>query len=1116
MALPSIASAATSSVSSSITTAEPTYTHNVTRSSDNYPCAAGSAVTHYRVIAARLVGTEASTLSATLTSTGFNGHLGIYDGGFMPEAPVVNCMGNSVSSSGAAASYSIPTPALLPGFSDRTYVFVVAGNSAADLGSFSLSVTSTTASSVVLTDVTPRPPADTTKPVLSGMTNLTREATKPGGADVTFAPTASDAVDGSRPVTCTPASGSTFAIGATTVTCSATDLSNNKATGTFSVTVQDTKPPVITRTDTGVVEATSPSGAPVVISATANDVVDGDRPVTCTPASGSVFSIGSTPATCSATDTRSNLAEIDFDVIVRDTIKPVITVPADITLAATSASGAEVDYVAAFTDSGSGIVTRGCTPATGSTFPIGATTVTCVATDAGGNNNSKSFTITVRKSAFLVNGRVTVSGTAKVGATLTAESTVVTTPAATQTSGQWLRNGNPIDSATGTSYVLTSTDVGATILYRQTDARGGYTDALSFSNSVGPIGLGDIDLPKPVITGTAQVGKTLTVTPPSVSPSDAQLSYTWFVDGEVAGTGTSLVVEPADVGSPVEVHVTAVKPGYSVSSKASDTRGPVVAGDLVVDGSVTVSGDPKVGQTLTATSTVTFEPDASSVGGQWFRGTVPINGADQDQYVLTNADAGAKITYVLTGTRPGYVDMPIASDPTDTVTGGVIAMDVPTISGSAVVDQVLTATAGGLDPADSTVTFEWLAGDDSRGTGSTYTVKPGDVGRTITVRATAAKTHFDDTARTSAATTEVEKASFVTGPDASITGVLKVGETVTAIEGAPSPAQDSFGYQWLADGTPIDGATSRTFELTSAQKNRSISVEVVARRAGYDDASDTSEATGLVVTNLAPSVKLAPSATKLRQGQSTTLWWSSEDAVSVEASGAWSGIKSASGSEKVTPKSAGTATYVLRATNGSGTTTAQVAIPVALPAKKLTVGAKKSVRAGRKLTVKGWGLAPSETYSVRLGGTVVAKGKASSAGRVVRSVRVPSTIKAGNRVLRITGSLADRTGSRKVEVIQVKALKLVLADSQVRASDRQRVTVSRLLPGEKVKVTYQGKRISKKSARANSKGVFTMTFDVDIHWGKKTVTARGASGKRTASKTFSVVNRCPQGGYYCR
>jgi hypothetical protein len=54
---------------------------------------------------------------------------------------------------------------------------------------------------------------------------------------VTYAATASDLVDGPRPVTCAPASGSTFAIGTTTVSCSASDAHGNRATGSFTVKV---------------------------------------------------------------------------------------------------------------------------------------------------------------------------------------------------------------------------------------------------------------------------------------------------------------------------------------------------------------------------------------------------------------------------------------------------------------------------------------------------------------------------------------------------------------------------------------------------------------------------------------------------------------------------------------------------------------------------------------------------------------------------------------------------------------------------------------------------------------------------------------------------------------
>lgn len=75
--------------------------------------------------------------------------------------------------------------------------------------------------------------------------NTVVEATGPTGAVVTFVPTPSalDGVDGPLSATCSPASGSTFPIGSTTVTCTATDLAGNTGSATFTVTVVDTTPP---------------------------------------------------------------------------------------------------------------------------------------------------------------------------------------------------------------------------------------------------------------------------------------------------------------------------------------------------------------------------------------------------------------------------------------------------------------------------------------------------------------------------------------------------------------------------------------------------------------------------------------------------------------------------------------------------------------------------------------------------------------------------------------------------------------------------------------------------------------------------------------------------------
>ncbi|MEO8682370.1 MAG: HYR domain-containing protein, partial [Vicinamibacterales bacterium] len=81
------------------------------------------------------------------------------------------------------------------------------------------------------------PPTDTTPPVLTLPANIVVQAASSAGAVVHFTATANDNVDGSVPVMCEPAPGTTFTVGTTTVNCRASDLSDNSASGSFSVTV---------------------------------------------------------------------------------------------------------------------------------------------------------------------------------------------------------------------------------------------------------------------------------------------------------------------------------------------------------------------------------------------------------------------------------------------------------------------------------------------------------------------------------------------------------------------------------------------------------------------------------------------------------------------------------------------------------------------------------------------------------------------------------------------------------------------------------------------------------------------------------------------------------------
>jgi len=151
--------------------------------------------------------------------------------------------------------------------------------------------------------------------------------------------------------------------------------------------------------------ATSPSGAVVTYASPTAVDEPGDSPVAtvaCTPVSGSTFAIGATAITCTATDADDtpNTVSQSFTATVLDTDLAITGVPADITAIATDASGAVVTYAApsAVDEAGdSAAATVSCSPVSGSTFAVGATTVMCTASspDDSPATVSATFTVTV-------------------------------------------------------------------------------------------------------------------------------------------------------------------------------------------------------------------------------------------------------------------------------------------------------------------------------------------------------------------------------------------------------------------------------------------------------------------------------------------------------------------------------------------------------------------------------------------------------------------------------------------------------------------------------------------------------------------------------------------------
>lgn len=273
---------------------------------------------------------------------------------------------------------------------------------------------------------------DTTPPSIAAHADAVAEATGASGAIVTYtAPATSDAVDGAGTAACLPASGSTFTIASTTVTCTITDAHGNSASSSFVVGVYDTTAPAFSGVPADIsASAADASGATVTYTApTATDAVDITDTVSCSPISGSTFPIGNDTVTCTATDAHGNTGTLSFHIVVSDTTGPVLALSSDMTVEATSAAGASVTFTASASDAVDGSITPVCTPASGSAFALGPTTVTCAATDAANNTTSSAFTITVTDTtapAIATVADMTVDATSEAGAIVT-----YTTPGAT-------------------------------------------------------------------------------------------------------------------------------------------------------------------------------------------------------------------------------------------------------------------------------------------------------------------------------------------------------------------------------------------------------------------------------------------------------------------------------------------------------------------------------------------------------------------------------------------------------------------------------------------------------------------------------------------------------------
>jgi len=241
---------------------------------------------------------------------------------------------------------------------------------------------------------------DSTSPTVSVPSNITVVSPDNSGLAVTYDVTATDDFAVTTGPTCTPASGSTFAVGDTTVTCTASDAAGNVGTQTFTVTnnVEDVSPVVTVPDDMIISLAQGETETTTEFSFSATDNFAVTVGPTCTPASGSTFAIGNSTITCTAADAAGNVGTESFvvSIVEYDTTPPVVTVPSDITVYEIASNvGAVSTFSVSATDNVAVTTGPTCSPISGATFSVGDNTVTCTAEDANGNVGTATFVVTV-------------------------------------------------------------------------------------------------------------------------------------------------------------------------------------------------------------------------------------------------------------------------------------------------------------------------------------------------------------------------------------------------------------------------------------------------------------------------------------------------------------------------------------------------------------------------------------------------------------------------------------------------------------------------------------------------------------------------------------------------
>ncbi len=233
---------------------------------------------------------------------------------------------------------------------------------------------------------------------------------------------------------------------------------------------------------------------------------------------------------------------------------------------------------------------------------------------------------------------------------------------------QWRADGTAIAGATATSFSPTVAQVGKALTVQVSASGLGYPTANAVSAATTAVQPGVLThTSQPHVDGSAQVGETVSATPPTWTPTPDHVGYQWLAD-DVAlpgATSPTLSVGAGLVGKALSVKVTASKSGYPDAAATSAATDRVAPGTLEVASTPRVDGVTRPGQVLKVVLP-NIRP-ASKVAVQWLRNGVTVPGATGRSYRLGSADLGARLQAQVRLTRVGYSPVIVRSNSTQLV-----------------------------------------------------------------------------------------------------------------------------------------------------------------------------------------------------------------------------------------------------------------------------------------------------------------------------------------------------------------------------------------------------------------------------------------------------------------